>query len=279
MNIARILILVAAGIAAVAAAYFVYRSSSGNQAQVVVQAEEVAPTVRILAAREDLPTGARIGSGDLYWQAWPEEAVSPAYVVESRNSEALNDYMGAVVRGALAQGEPVTSRKLAVAGDSSFMSAMLGAGMRAVAVPTSAETGAGGFILPNDRVDVIVTFEEEDEGSSRRRYFVAEAVVENARVLAIDQAISDDEEEDAVVGSTATLELTPEQARAVSLAVARGDISLTLRSLADSDGGPRLVMAEPRRRDEADRPQPDFDRDTIQVYRYGQGRQVALQDD
>jgi len=279
MNIARILILVAAGIAAVAAAYFVYRSSSGNETQVVVQAAEVAPTVRILAAREDLPTGARIASGDLYWQAWPEEAVSPAYVVESGNSEALADYVGAVVRAAIAQGEPVTPRKLVATGDSSFMAAMLGAGMRAVAVPISAETGAGGFILPNDRVDVIVTFEVEDEGSSRRRYYVAEAVVENARVLAIDQAISDDEEEDAVVGSTATLELTPEQARAVSLAVARGDISLTLRSLSDSDGGPRLVMAEPRRREDSEQGPREFERDTIQVYRYGQGRQVALQDD
>jgi len=279
MNAARILILIVAGIAAVAAAYFVYRSSSSNEPQTVVDTREVAPTVRVLAAREDLPTGARISSGDLYWQAWPEEAVSPSYVVESRAPEALNEYSGAVVRAAIAQGEPVTARKLVATGDTSFMAAMLGAGMRAVAVPISAETGAGGFILPNDRVDVIVTFEEEGEGNSRRRFFVAEAVVENARVLAIDQAIGDDDEEDAVVGSTATLELTPEQARAVSLAVARGDISLTLRSLADSDGGPRLVAAQARRRQVDTDDDRNFERDTIQVYRYGQGRQVALQDD
>lgn len=278
MNAARILILVAAGVAAVAAAYFVYRSSSGSEPQVVVQAQETAPTVRILSARNDLATGARVTASDLYWQAWPEEAVSPAYIVESRNRDAIDAYVGGIVRAAIAQGEPITPNRLVATGDSGFMAAMLGPGMRAVAVPISAETGAGGFILPNDRVDVIVTFEAESEGSSRRRFFVAETVVENARVLAIDQAIGGDDE-DAVIGSTATLELAPDQARAVALAVARGDISLMLRSLSDGAGGPRLAVLPPRSEQSGERDPRALEDNTIQVYRYGQGRQVALQGD
>lgn len=278
MNAARILILVAAGVAAVAAAYFVYRSSSGNQPQAVVEQQEIAPTVRVLSARNDLVTGSRVAASDLYWQAWPEEAVSPAHIVESRNRDAAETYAGAIVRADISQGEPITPSRLIATGDSSFMSAMLGPGMRAVAVPISAETGAGGFILPNDRVDVIVTFEAEAEGNSRHRYFVAETVVENARVLAIDQAIGG-EDEDAVVGSTATLELAPDQARAVALAVARGDISLMLRSLSDGAGGPRLAALPPRPEEPSEREARDFEDDTMQVYRYGQGRQVALQGD
>tara|TARA_R110002072_G_scaffold90929_5_gene203214 strand:- start:3396 stop:4244 length:849 start_codon:yes stop_codon:yes gene_type:complete len=282
MNAARILILVAAGVAAVAAAFFVYRSSAGNEPQVVVQQQEAAPTARILAARNGLRAGTRVRAEDLYWQAWPEEALSPAYVVESRDPDARETYSGAIVRAEIAEGEPVTASRLIATGDSSFMAAMLAPGMRAVAVPISAETGAGGFILPNDRVDVIVTFEEEAEGSSRRRFYVAETVVENARVLAIDQIFGnsgDDEDEGAVLGSTATLELAPAQANAVSLAVARGDISLILRSLSDGDGGPRMAALPPRRNEEIERPGRDADDNTIQVYRYGQGRQVALQGD
>lgn len=278
MNAARILILVAAGVAALAAAYFVYRSSSGSEPQTIVQTQETAPTVRILSARNDLVTGARVTASDLYWQAWPEEAVSPAYIIESRNRDAIEAYAGAIVRAGIAQGEPITPNRLVATGDSSFMAAMLAPGMRAVAVPISAETGAGGFILPNDRVDVIVTFEAESEGNSRRRYFVAETVVENARVLAIDQAIGG-EDDDAVIGSTATLELAPDQARAVALAVARGDISLMLRSLSDGAGGPRLAVLPPRSEQSADRDPRAVEDNTIQVYRYGQGRQVALQGD
>jgi pilus assembly protein CpaB len=112
------------------------------------------------------------------------------------------------------------------------MAAVLTPGMRAVAVPISARSGAGGFILPNDRVDIIVT-REGDNG------YGSDIVVENVRVLAIDQIYSETED-GAVVGSTATLELSSTQARNVALSVAAGDVSLALRSIADTEGGPRL---------------------------------------
>jgi len=281
MNVARIIVLIAAALAAAAAAYFVYQSSSGEPVSVEPQVVQAA-TVDVLAARRDLPVGSRVQASDLYWQAWPEDAINPSQITRDRSPEAAEEFAGSVVRSEISEGEPVSPRYLLQAGEAGFMSAVLGPGMRATSVPISAETGAGGFILPGDRVDVIVSYEAEEEGSSRRRFFVAETVVENARILAIDQTFGGEEDaESVVVGETATLELTPEQANAVVLAVARGEISLSLRSLADGEGGPRLVATRPNRN--LTRPDPDDfeplgDEDQIVVYRYGQARVVSAGD-
>jgi pilus assembly protein CpaB len=279
MNAVRIAILAAAAVAAVAVAFFVRQAMSGNDAPQIVQVEEERPSVRILAARSDLAVGARVSASDFYWQAWPEEAVAPGYIVENRG-QGIEDFAGSVVRAPISQGEPITGRRLVQPGDAGFMAAVLTPGMRAVAVPISPETGAGGFILPNDRVDVIVSFEEETQtrrGSGRA--FVARTIVENARVLAIDQTFGDGEGEENVVGDTATLELTPEQARAMSLAVARGEVHLVLRSLTDNEGGPVLIdggeIAESR--DEID--DQGGRSSHVTLIRYGRAQQVALAGD
>ncbi|WP_394693831.1 Flp pilus assembly protein CpaB [Hyphobacterium sp.] len=282
MNAARIIVLIAAALAAAAAAYFVYQSSSTPEPATAQPQVVQASTVDVLAARRDLPVGSRVQASDLYWQAWPEDAVSPSQIRRDREPDAAEEFAGAVVRSEISEGEPVSPRFLLQAGEAGFMSAVLGPGMRATSVPISAETGAGGFILPGDRVDVIVSYEAEEEGNARRRFFVAETVVENARILAIDQTFGGEEDaESVVVGETATLELTPEQANAVVLAVARGDISLSLRSLADGEGGPRLVSRQPN--PNLNRPDPeDFeplrDEDQMVVYRYGQARVVSAGD-
>lgn len=280
MNAARIIVLIAAALAAAAAAYFVYQSSSSAPVAIEPQVVEAA-TVEVLAARRDLPIGSRVQASDLYWQAWPQDAVNPSQVRRDRDPDAAETFAGSVVRSAVSEGEPVSARQLLQAGEAGFMSAVLGPGMRATSVPISAETGAGGFILPGDRVDVVVTFEDEEEGRTRRRFYVAETIVENARILAIDQSIGDDDAEGVVLGDTATLELTPEQANAVVLGVARGEISLVLRSLSDGEGGPRLVSRQPN--PNLNRPGPeDFeplrDEDQMVVYRYGQARVVSAGD-
>ena len=285
MNAVRIAILAAAAIAAIAVAFFVRQSMNGNDGPQTVQVQEQRPAVRVLAARRDLAIGDRVSGSDFYWQAWPDEAVSPGYVVEGRGQD-MEAFAGSLVRAPISQGEPVTGRRLVQPGDAGFMAAVLTPGMRAVAVPISAETGAGGFILPNDRVDVIVSFEEETEGRSSRRNYVAHTIVENARVLAIDQTFGssndEDDEGETVIGETATLELTPEQARAVSLAVARGDIHLVLRSLTDAgaDNGPVLVSGgDPV----PAAPAPSYDGDrrsqSVTLIRYGRARQVAMAGD
>jgi pilus assembly protein CpaB len=270
MNAVRIAILAAAAVAAIAVAFFVRQAMTSEETPVV---EVEAPVVRVLAARRDLDVGERVSASDLYWQTWPDEALSPGYIVENRGRSG-EDLAGSVVRGRIGQGEPITGRKLVQPGDAGFMAAVLSPGMRAVAVPISAETGAGGFILPNDRVDVIVSYEQDMEGGRGSRGFVARTIVENARVLAIDQTYGEGEE--AVIGETATLELTPDQARAVSLAVARGEVSLVLRSLSDAEGGPLLVSGGEA---SEDMPRSSFEEEghrTVTMIRYGHAHQVAL---
>lgn len=262
MNLIRIIVLLVAGLAAVAAAFFVrgaMQPAPGGPQQVAAQA---APEpARVLAAAGELAAGQRLTAGDLRWVDWPEEAVLGFHVTRDAEPEAVERFTGAIVRAPISAGEPINQARLVLAGEAGFMAAVLTPGMRAVAVPTSARAGAGGFILPNDRVDILVSIDGQSGIST-------DVVVENVRVLAIDQSSSDDED-GAVVGSTATVELTPPQARAVALAVAAGDISLALRSVADTAGGPRLPGEAPVA---ADQPAPRV----VRVFRYGEEQRVAL---
>lgn len=258
MNLVRLLILGVAGAAAVVAAVFVRGAMdpSAPVEPVIVAAPEPA---RVLVAARDVAPGARLQANDVRWAPWPEEAVLPGYLVQATDPEAGTRLTGAVARNGFVAGEPVFAARVVHPGEAGFMAAVLDPGMRAVAIPISARAGAGGFILPNDRVDVISAFSTDDG-------FRTELVVENVRVLAIDQHHSESED-GAVVGETATLELTSDQARAVALAVAVGEVSLALRSVADGQGGPRLSSGE------AGQPQPD---QTVRVFRYGQEQRVAL---
>lgn len=263
MNLVRILVLVVAGLAAVFAAVFVRGAMQAPAAPVSVEAEAPEP-VMVLAAASDVLPGSRLTGAELRWTPWPEEAVLPGHVTREADPDAVTRLTGAVTRGGFAAGEPVLEGRLVHPGEAGFMAAVLTPGMRAVAVPISARSGAGGFILPNDRIDVIAAI-DRDGGMT------TEIVVENARVLAIDQSYSD-AGDGAVVGSTATIELSPEQARAVALAVAGGDVSLALRSVADGQGGPRLPgeAAEPEIVQTPDRVR------TVRVIRYGREERVAL---
>lgn len=266
MNIVRIIVLIVAGLAAVAAAVFVrgaMQPPAPVEASQSVAAAPSEPQMRVLAAVRDIGPGERVTPADFRWTAWPPEAVIPAYVTQQADGDALERLAGSVARTRFSAGEPVIERKLVQPGEAGFMAAVLTPGMRAVAVPISARSGAGGFILPNDRVDIIATEE-------RGRTMGATIVVENARVLAIDQTYSE-EENGAVLGSTATLELTQEQSRTVSRAVAVGDVSLALRSLADTTGGPRLPGGD------SAAPVDEAGEQVVRVIRYGQERRVALQ--
>ncbi|SDL84820.1 Flp pilus assembly protein CpaB [Maricaulis salignorans] len=276
MNAVRIAILVAAAFAAIAVAFFVRQAMSRPEVPQAVVVEE-RPAIRILAARRDLAIGERVGAADFYWQSWPDEAMSPGYIAENRGA-GIEDFAGSVVRAPIGEGEPITGRRLVQPGDAGFMAAVLSPGMRAVAVPISAERGAGGFILPNDRVDVIVSF-EEDVASQRgtTRAYVARTIVENARVLAIDQTYGEGEEN--VVGETATLELTPDQARAVSLAVARGEIALVLRSLLDNEGGPVLLNGGEGAATGRDADSDNSRQRSVTLIRYGHSQTVVLAGD
>ena len=206
-----------------------------------------APMTDVLVAAAELPMGQVLQPADLRWQKWPDDALSPGYITRKDVPKALEETAGATIRSAFLPGEPIRPQKL-VRPDSGFMAAILPAGMRAVAIVTDSRgtNSAGGFILPNDRVDVIRTFRDEDNSKATGSDVqVSQTILTDVRVLAVGQLIQEKNGTNVVTGETATLALTPGQAEKITLAQKVGSLSLALRSLADS-GRPPEVEAAPQ---------------------------------
>jgi pilus assembly protein CpaB len=236
MNIARLAVLGVAVITAGVAAFLV-RNMVSQDGPAVAATDNAIISTRVLVAGRNLGLGETIGAEDLQWQAWPEEGLSSVYVNEKVSPNGRTKWAGAFVRSPLVAGEPVTQAKLVIAGSEGVMSAILNPGMRAVGIEISAETGAGGFILPNDRVDVILTYKyKKMVGERRSEVFDSQTIMENIRVLAIDQTFRDEDGQQVVVGRTATMEMPNAFAEQLALADAMGDLSLSLRSLANAEG-------------------------------------------
>mgnify|MGYP000853102853 FL=1 len=231
MKPARIIILAVAIVAAGMAGLLAMRLS-GSKSIVMQQAESVIkkePTVKVLVSAANLPVGSRLNDKSMRWMAWPESNVVEGFITETARPQAMSELNGAVVRLPMFEGEPVRREKIADS-SSRVMSSLLPSGKRAVATEISVVTGAGGFILPNDRVDVIMVRRGDQET------YLTETVLSNVRVLAIDQQIQEKPDgEKAVVGTTATLELTPDQAKVITVAQQMAErLSLALRSVADA---------------------------------------------
>ena len=192
-------------------------------------------TVDILVAKNDLSRGQVIGDGDVDWQTWPAASANASFIKRTDRPDAVHQFVGAIARESVASGEPIRDPSVVFAKGSGFMAAILPKGMRAVSMEVSAENAAGGFILPDDHVDVVLTRHDKMQtagGASDK--IVSESILRNVRVLAIDQAVEEKAGQRVVVGKTATLELTPDQAETLQLAKQQGSLSLALRSLIDS---------------------------------------------
>ncbi len=192
-------------------------------------------TVDILVAKNDLSRGQVIGEGDIDWQTWPAASANASFVKRTERPDAIHQFVGAIARESVASGEPIRDPSVVFAKGSGFLAATLPKGMRAVSMEVSAENGAGGFILPDDHVDVVLTRHDRMQtagGASDK--IVSESILRNVRVLAIDQAVEEKAGQKVVVGKTATLELTPDQAETLQMARQQGSLSLALRSLIDS---------------------------------------------
>ncbi|WP_292078603.1 Flp pilus assembly protein CpaB, partial [Brevundimonas sp. UBA7838] len=158
---------------------------------------------------------------------------------ELATTGAKSDYIGSVVREPILAGEPIVSRKIVRAGDSGYLAAYLEPGMRAMAIAVTVESAAGGFILPGDRVDVVLTAETNRDGAvegATKSKFASGVVLQNIKVLAIDQATRVGDDAQAVVGATATLEVRPQDSVLLAQAKSEGELSLSLRSYADTAG-------------------------------------------
>jgi pilus assembly protein CpaB len=216
----------------------------------VVEVNKV-PMVEILVASKDLAMGERLVDSTVGWRDWPTNAVSEAMITKDEAPDALEKYKTARARLPIFTGEPIVDRKLVEPGQSGFMSSILPKGMRAISVAISERSAAGGFILPNDRVDVILT-RKTDDGGTGGKVVKSETVLSNVRVLAINQTYRQETNEDKVTvteGKTATLELDPVQTEVITMVESAGELSLALRSIAEGgdggiqDEGPKLSDA------------------------------------
>jgi pilus assembly protein CpaB len=232
MNTARIVVLtIALGAGGVAA--YLARETDNKPAPTQQSAPQL-PTVDVLVAKSDIGLGQVVKPEDLQWQTWPAATASGSFLRRDSNPEAMKDVIGAIARAPFIVGEPIREQKLVKANGSGFMAAILPSGMRAISTEISAETGAGGFILPNDHVDVILSRRQKNpERSGGPDVVMSEIILSNVRVLAIDQAPKEKDGTTSLIGKTATLELKPEQAETLARARQSGTLSLALRSIAD----------------------------------------------
>ncbi|HRI92911.1 MAG TPA: Flp pilus assembly protein CpaB [Accumulibacter sp.] len=251
--------IVVAGIAGVAAigALLLTGTSSPPPAPIPVQPTVSSPTpvetfrtTDVLVALGDLAMGSVLQDSDLKWMAFPADGVTPQYINKNDSPEAIKELAGAIARQPFLAGEPIRREKLIRGKDSGFLAAVLPAGKRAVAINTDATgaNSAGGFILPNDFVDVIRVYRDEENSKAKGiEVYKSESVLTNVRVLAIGQNVQERNGERYITGQTATLELDPLQTEQVMLAQKVGSLSLALRSL--QDAAKNDEVRQPQRRD------------------------------
>jgi pilus assembly protein CpaB len=232
MNTARIVVLtIALGAGGVAA--YLAREAGDTKPVSDAPVTQQLPTVDILVAKADIGLGHSVKQEDLQWQSWPAATASNIFIRRDSKPEAIKDVIGSIARTPFIAGEPIREQKLVRADDSGFMAAILTTGMRAISTEISAETGAGRFILPNDRVHVILTRRLKNPDSNQPDVVTSEIILANIRVLAIDQAPREKDGQNAVVGKTVTLELKPEQTATLAAGRQAGTLSLALRSIGD----------------------------------------------
>ncbi|MDH3512116.1 MAG: Flp pilus assembly protein CpaB [Gammaproteobacteria bacterium] len=241
MNAKNIIVLVIGLAIAGGTGFMMWNFLNAKQQEIKTQVQNerqkvppTIPTVKVLVAKSDLVVGTQIGRENLHWQTWPQESVAPTYVVEgSKLTDAgksaekrltIEDFVGAVVRLPVAAGQPLTPGLVARAGERGFLAAVLQPGMRAMSIGVSQVTGISGFILPGDRVDIMW-----DVRNSSKGYPFTQTLMRDIRVIAIDQKT---QASGASPARTLTLELTPVQVEALSLASNMGSLEFVLRSIA-----------------------------------------------
>ena len=240
MKKARLLVLAAAVTAGGAAAWLIATPAPPPAPAQIVQAAPTIETEDVLVAGKELPMGTLVGAdGDMLWQAWPKAALSTLMIKKSESAAIMDELKGSVTRSGFLQGEPLRRDKLIKGANSGYLSAILPSGFRALAINTDqgGASTAGGFILPNDRVDIIRIMRDDDASKSKgAEVITSETIVTNVRVLAIAENVQEKNGERFVKGQNATLELTPAQAELVvaSQRISGGTLSLSLRSMLDA---------------------------------------------
>ena len=271
MRPARIILLLVALIAGGLAAFLATRGQAPApqaQAQATRVIEE--SKTQVLVASRPIGVGERLTAATLKWQDWPEGAMLPQYITIDAMPDAVEGMTGAVARFEIFEGEPIRAERL-VRTNQGYLSAVLTKGMRGVSIAVTAESGAGGFIVPNDHVDVVLT-------RSTASGEVSETILTNVKVLAIGQRLGEvstsgggaegegnDESKTFTAATIATLELDPAQGERVINAASVGRISLALRSITDFKPDAVTLAAEQVMRQNST---------AIRVIRFGQQTSV-----
>ena len=282
MDTKKVILLGGLGLIAVVA--FLQLQKMGKPAPQATNTQPVVKTVNtvsyvdVLVAGIDIPMGTRLTTEHMVWKKWPSEALDANLLDNETHPQALEDLTGAVARATLYSGEPIMMKKVVQPGDRGQMSALLTPGMRAIATRITEDSAASGFILPGDRVDIVLTvklklnpLQQQNSGSSSAVAYASSTIFENVKVLAINQKYSQAEETGAaIVGSTALLELSQKDAADLVQAQALGDISLALRGLDNRKVGfvPSAATFEHEDTEAVS---------SMTIYRNGQPQRVAIQ--
>lgn len=236
--------LILVGVAIFAGGIAGFLALMQNQPPAPVVAEPVteivaAPTAKVLVARQTIGVGQKLSPDMVEWVDWPEAQVRGEYVTDVNLPDAIAEMTGNVVRAEFLPGEPIREQKL-VDADGGFLSALLEGGLRGVSVAVTADAASGGFIIPNDHVDVVLTRMAVDGQES-------ETILRNVRVLGINSQLSGapnpegEGEGETTEGfanqAIATLALDPTSAEVIINAAQVGKLTLVLRSMVDTAEG------------------------------------------
>jgi len=233
MDVKKLALLVGALVIAVVTAVMAKNMFAGAGTQQAAAAP-VPTGPKVLVAKKAMPVGTIIDADSFSFQPWPKELMQGAYYTEGQPDS--KNLAGTVVRYAIAAGQPVTRGSLVGPQDRGFLAAALGPGMRAVTVPVNTTSGVAGFIFPGDHVDLMLT-QQVVGGGDGAPLKVSETIVRNVRVLATDQRFTDKDEDGKTqvrTASNVTFEVTPKIAEKIAVAQSLGQLSLSLRSLADN---------------------------------------------
>ena len=237
MDVKKVALLIGALLIAVITAVMAKNIFTGAGAQTAAAAPAVPLGPKVLVARKPLTVGSMIEPDSFSYQPWPKELVQGAYYTQGSADGDPQKMVGMVVRNVVTAGEPLTRGTLVGPQDRGFLAAALGPGMRAVTVPVTQTTGVAGFVFAGDRVDMVLT-QQVEGGGDGPALKVSETIVRNLRVLATDQAMDQVKDKDGKItvkpSTTVTLEATPRIAEKIAVAQSMGQLSLSLRSIADT---------------------------------------------
>lgn len=229
------------------------RNAASMVRPAVVEKPKAEPKIQVLVAAARLKRGHILRSSDFEWRSWPRDAIGESFLTRSGSSstpDAVRKLTGAVVRSTLSKGEPIFADKVIDLNHPGAVSAMLRSGMLGYAIKFSPETGAGGFIVPGNYVDVVLTRTNDVEyvdakGRERVKKDVlfTDTLVRTARVIAVDTELDADGKAALPAERTVTLELFPNQVELLAMAEEAGRLTVALRSIAElvDENGVRIA--------------------------------------